>query len=205
MGKTFVFHISSTFLRYSVSLCFINDILSPPHRPPPPVFSHLVPVKTVAPASQTIFIRRCICIIKRVHGERKKPEINSKRQRGQRPRFEGLIFIFPPCLYSFMLLFSRRPEKWKATCLFIRPCASLWGFSGPGLCMGVSPEPGSGPASRWITQWTFCVAKLQRSHFKSPGQTETHDKQLLLPQTLSTNNNAEVLRQLAAIECPASG
>lgn len=100
----------------------------------------------------------------------KKTEINSKRQRGQRPRFEGLIFIFPPCLYSFMLLFSRRPEKWKATCLFIRPCASLWGFSGPGLCMGVSPEPGSSPSSHWITQWTFCIAKLQRN----PGETETH-------------------------------
>lgn len=97
--------------------------------------------------------------------------INSKRQRGQRPRFEGLIFIFPPCLYSFMLLFSRRPEKWKATCLFIHPCASLWGFSGPGLCMGVSPEPGSGLSSHWIT----CVTKLKRSHFKSNSKSEIHD------------------------------
>lgn len=65
-----------------------------------------------------------------------KKKINSKRQRGQEPGFERLIFIFPPCLYSFMLLFSFRSEKWKATCLFIHPvphygafqvCSFVWG------------------------------------------------------------------------------
>ena len=104
--------------------------------PPHSIFL-FVPLKTVALPSQTIFIQRFITIIKHTHEKKKKKKINSKRQRGQKPGFGRLIFIFS-FLSSILLclLFSFRSEKWKETCLFFQPvphygafqvCSFVWG------------------------------------------------------------------------------
>lgn len=116
---------------FSFCLCFINDIWW--YAEPLPLIFLLFPVKNRCSSIPDYFY-----LTLHYHNKTRawKKKINSKRQRGQEPGFERLIFIFPPCLYSFMLLFSFRSEKWKATCLFIHPvphygafqvCSFVWG------------------------------------------------------------------------------
>ena len=117
--------------------------------PPNSIFL-FVPLKTVALPPQTIFIQRFITIIKHTHEKKKKKKINSKRQRGQKPGFGRLIFIFS-FLSSILLclLFSFRSEKWKETCLFFQPVPHYGAFQ---VCSFVWGRPRPSGAAGWITQ-----------------------------------------------------
>lgn len=83
-----------------------------------------------------------------------KKKINSKRQRGQKPGFGRLIFIFS-FLSSILLclLFSFRSEKWKETCLFFQPVPHYGAFQ---VCSFVWGQPRAvhrpSGAAGWITQ-----------------------------------------------------
>lgn len=82
--------------------------------------------------------------------KKKKKKINSKRQRGQKPGFGRLIFIFS-FLSSILLclLFSFRSEKWKETCLFFQPVPHYGAFQ---VCSFVWGRPRPSGAAGWITQ-----------------------------------------------------
>ena len=77
------------------------------------------------------FIQHFINIIKHMH----EKQINSKRQRSQKPGFVRLIFIFLSCVLFFYVTLFFSLREMERDMPFLSACASLWCFSGLFYCM----------------------------------------------------------------------